>query len=132
MDSKYDKEKVIDCMFDPDTSEILAELENEGKELSYLMETLKKSENEIRDKLSYLIEHSFVNEEKNNNKIIFSADAEKLAKLVEEDRNFTDVEDGLAKMDSYLNWACVFFYFELNKRQFLLSQLIQQLGDKIQ
>ena len=103
MDSKYDKEKVIDCMFDPDTSEILAELENEGKELSYLMETLKKSEKEIRDKLSYLIEHSFVKEEKNDDKIIFSADAEKLAKLVEEDRNFEDVEDGLAKMDSYLN-----------------------------
>ena len=29
----------------------------------------KKSENEIRDKLSYLIEHGFVNEEKNDNKI---------------------------------------------------------------
>jgi len=28
---------------------------------------------------------------------------EKLAKLVEEDKNFEDVEDGLAKMDSYLN-----------------------------
>ena len=90
-------------MFDPDTSEILAELENEGEELSYLEETLKKSENEIREKLSYLIEHSFVKEETNENKIIFSADAKKLAKLVEEDRNFEDVEDGLAKMDSYLN-----------------------------
>jgi len=132
LDSKYDKEKVIDCMFDPDTSEILAELENGGKELSYLMDTLKKSENEIRDKLSYLLEYSFVNEEKNDNKIIFSADAEKLAKLVEEDRNFTDVEDGLAKMDSYLNWACVFVYLELNKHRFRLSQLIQQLGDKTQ
>ena len=103
MDSTFDKEKVLDCMFDPDTSEILAELENEGKELSYLVETLKKSEKEIRDKLSYLIEHSFVKEETNENKIIFSADAKKLAKLVEEDRNFEDVEDGLAKMDSYLN-----------------------------
>ncbi len=90
-------------MFDPDTSEILAELENGGKELSYLVETLKKSENEIRDKLSYLQEHSFVNEEKNDNNIIFSVDADKLAKLVEEDQNFEDVEDGLAKMDSYLN-----------------------------
>ena len=109
-------------MFDPDTSEILAELENEGKELSYLVETLKKSENEIREKLSYLIEHSFVKEEINENKIIFSADAKKLAKLVEEDRNFEDVEDGLAKMDSYLHCDGVFFYFELNKRQFQLSQ----------
>ncbi len=90
-------------MFDADTSEILAELENEGKELSYLVETLKKSEKEIRDKLSYLIEHSFVKEETYENKIIFSADAKKLAKLVEEGRNFEDVEDGLTKMDSYLN-----------------------------
>jgi len=40
---------------------------------------------------------------KNDNKIIVTADAEKLAKLVEEDKNFEDVEDGLAKMDSYLN-----------------------------
>ena len=90
-------------MFDPDTSEILAQLENEGKELSYLIETLKKSEKEIRDSLSYLLEHNFVNEEKTGDKIIFSADAKKLAKLVEEDRNFEDVEKGLEKMDSYLN-----------------------------
>lgn len=102
MDSTFDKEKVLDCMFDPDTSEILAELENGGKEISYLMETLKKTEQEIRDKLSYLIEHSFVNEEKNENKTIFSVDADKLAKLVE-DKDFKNVDDGLAKMDSFLN-----------------------------
>jgi len=90
-------------MFDPDTSEILAELEDGGKEFSYLMDKLQISENEIRERLSYLLEHSFVNEKKNDNKIIVTADAEKLAKLVEEDKNFEDVEDGLAKMDSYLN-----------------------------
>lgn len=103
MDSTYDKEKILDCIFEPDISDILAELENGGKELSYLMNKLKKSENEIRNNLSYLVEHSFVNEEKNDNKIIYSVDAEKLAKLIEDDKNFTDVEDGLAKMDSYLN-----------------------------
>lgn len=103
MDSPYNKEKVLDSMFDPDTSEILAELEDGGKELSYLMDKLQISENEIRERLSYLLEHSFVNEKKNDNKIIVTADAEKLAKLVEEDKNFEDVEDGLATMDSYLN-----------------------------
>jgi nitrate reductase NapAB chaperone NapD len=103
LDSTFDKEKILDCMFDADTSEILAKLENGGQELSYLMETLKKSENEIRDKLSYLLEHSFVNEEKNDDKIIFSVDSKKLEKLIEEERNFENVEDGLAKMDSYLN-----------------------------
>jgi len=103
LDSTYDKEKILECMFDPDTSEILAELENGGKELQYLTEKLKILEDEIYERLSYLIEHDFVKEEKINNKIIFTADAEKLAKLVEQDKNFDDVVNGLAKMDSYLN-----------------------------
>jgi predicted transcriptional regulator len=103
LDSTYDKEKILECMFDPDTSEILVELENGGKELQYLTEKLKISEDEIYERLSYLIEHDFVKEEKINNKIIFTADAEKLAKLVEQDKNFDDVVNGLAKMDSYLN-----------------------------
>ena len=90
-------------MFDPDTSEILAELENGGKALQYLIEKLKILEDEIYERLSYLIEYDFVKEEKINNKIIFTADAEKLAKLVEQDENFDDVVGGLAKMDSYLN-----------------------------
>ena len=90
-------------MFDPDTSEILAELENGGQELQYLTEKLKILEDEIYERLSYLIEYNFVKEEKINNKIIFTADAEKLAKLVEQDENFDDVVGGLAKMDSYLN-----------------------------
>ncbi len=103
MSTTYNTEKVLESMFDPDTSEILAELEDGGKEFSYLMDKLQISENEIRERLSYLLEHSFVNEKKNDNKIIVTADAEKLAKLVEEDKNFEDVEDGLATMDSYLN-----------------------------
>ena len=90
-------------MFDPDTAVIIAELENGGKKLSDLMSTLKKSEEEIREKLAYLIEHDFVKEEKNESDIVFSADAEKLAKIVEENQNFSNVDDGLAKMDSYLN-----------------------------
>jgi predicted transcriptional regulator len=103
LDSTYDKEKILHYIFDPDTSEILAELENSGKELQYLSEKLKISEDEIYERLSYLIEYDFIKEEKINNKIIFSANAEKLAKLVEHDKNFDDVVDGLAKMDSYLN-----------------------------
>lgn len=90
-------------MFDPDTSEILVELENGGKELQYLIEKLKILEDEIYERLSYLIEYDFVKEVKINNKIIFTADAEKLAKIVEKDENFDDVVNGLAKMDSYLN-----------------------------
>ncbi|HEY7367563.1 MAG TPA: hypothetical protein VH562_03790 [Nitrosopumilaceae archaeon] len=103
MDSSYDKEKILECMFNSDTSEILAELENGGKELEFLTEKLKISENQIRQRLSYLIEHDFVKEEKNNDKIIFFADAKKLDELIEQDKNFDNVVNGLTEMDSYLN-----------------------------
>ena len=103
MSSSYDKEKILECMFDPEISEILAELENEGKESDYLCEKFKISEDDIRTRLSYLIEHDFVKEEKKDDKTIFSADGEKLNKLVEQDRNFDGVVDGLTEMDSYLN-----------------------------
>ncbi len=103
LDSTYDKEKILQCMFDPNTSEILTELEHGGKELQYLTEKLKILEDEVYERLSYLIKHDFVKEEKINDKIIFSVDADKLAKLVEHEKNFDDVVDGLAKMDSYLN-----------------------------
>jgi predicted transcriptional regulator len=103
MDSSYDKEKILECIFNSDTSEILAELENGGKELEFLTEKLKISENQIRQRLSYLIEHDFVKEEKNNDKIIFFADAKKLDELIEQDKNFDNVVNGLTEMDSYLN-----------------------------
>jgi len=103
MSSSYDKEKILECMFNPEISEILAELENGGKDSAYLSDKFQISENEIHERLSYLIEHNFVNEEKTDDTVIFTADGEKLTKLVEEDKNFEDVEDGLTKMDSYLN-----------------------------
>jgi len=103
MGSPYDKEKILECMFNPEISEILAELENGGKDSVYLSDKFQISENEIHERLSYLIEHNFVYEEKTGDTVIFTADGEKLTKLVEEDKNFEDVEDGLTKMDSYLN-----------------------------
>ncbi len=90
-------------MFDPTTSEILAELENGGKESTHLAQISKISEEEVRERLSYLLEHKFVLEKKENEKIIYSADANKLAEVMEKEGNFDSVDDGLAKMDSYLN-----------------------------
>jgi len=90
-------------MFDPTTSEILAELENEGKESAHLAQILKISEEEVRECLSYLLEHKFVLEKKENEKIIYSADAKKLAEVMEKEGNFDSAVDGLAKMNSYLN-----------------------------
>ncbi len=90
-------------MFDPTTSEILAELENEGKESTHLAQILKISEEEVRECLSYLLEHKFVLEKKENEKIIYSADANKLAEVMEKEGNFDSAVDGLATMNSYLN-----------------------------
>ncbi len=103
MEDSYDKNKIIECMFDPTTSEILAELENEAKESSHLAQILKISEEEVRECLSYLLEHKFVLEKKENEKIIYSVDANKLAEVMEKEGNFDSAVDGLAKMNSYLN-----------------------------
>ena len=103
MDESLDKEKIIECIFDPFTSEILAELENGGKESSYLAEKSGISEDEVKERLSYLLKYEFVKEQTENDKIVYSVDAEKLSKVMEGDENFGSVTDGLTKMDSYLN-----------------------------
>lgn len=103
MKDSFDKGKIIECMFDPITSEILAELENGGKESSYLAEKCGISDEEIREQLSYLLKYEFVKEQTNNDKIIYSVDAQKLSKVMENDENFDSAIDGLTKLDSYLN-----------------------------
>ncbi len=103
MSSSYDKEKILGCMFDEVTSEILAEMENGGKDSAYLSKKFQISEIELRDRLSYLIEHDFVHEQKTGDSIIFTANGEKLTKLLEDEKNFEGVVDGLTEMDSYLN-----------------------------
>ncbi len=103
MSSPYDKEKILECMFNPEISEILAELENGGKDLVYLSDKFQISQNELRERLSYLIEHDFVHEEKTDARVNFTADGKKLTNLVEQERNFDVVVDGLTEMDSYLN-----------------------------
>jgi DNA-binding transcriptional regulator GbsR (MarR family) len=103
MAEEYDKNKVIECMFDPITSEILAELEKSEKDSAYLEKKLQLSQVEISNKLSYLVEHEFVKQEFKDNKKFYYADGKKLSKVLENDKNFDKVIDGLTEMDSYLN-----------------------------
>ena len=103
MDESFDRNKIIESMFDPITSGILAELENGGKELLYLAKTAEISEDEVNERLSYFIECDLVKITTENEQIIFSANTEKLAELIENNENFDDAVDGLTKMDSYLN-----------------------------
>ncbi|HEY8110695.1 MAG TPA: hypothetical protein VIG05_07505 [Candidatus Nitrosotenuis sp.] len=95
----FDKEKIVECLFNPDVSAVLAELENGGKELSYLAEKIGVSGDEINNRLAYLIDCSLVKVES----LVYSVDTEKLAKIMEGDENYENVMDGLTKLDSYLN-----------------------------
>lgn len=94
---------MLETLVDPDVSSILVELENGSKESSYLTEKLKISDNEIQKKLLYVIQHGFVKIKKDGNMTIFTADKEKLNKIMESDENFSGVVDGLTELDSFLN-----------------------------
>lgn len=103
MDDTFDREKIVDCMFDPITSSILAELEDGEKECSFLAEKSSISESDVFERLSYLIEHGFILKNSINEKSVFSANTEKLTQIVENSDTFNATIEGLEKMDSYLN-----------------------------
>ena len=103
MTDNFDREKVVECMFDPITSSIIAELENGSKTCSFLAKTSSISENEVFERLSYLLECDFIHRSTENDIVVFSANTEKLNLIVENSENFDATIDGLEKMDSYLN-----------------------------
>jgi len=103
MAETFDKNKIIECMFDQKISEILVELENGKKEVSYIAKKFKISENELLNLLEYLLKHDFVTIKSQNGKKFLSADSNKLAKAMENDENFKGITDGLTEMDSFLN-----------------------------
>ena len=103
MDNSYDREKVLECMFDPITSSIIAELEDGEKNSMYLAEKSSLSENEVHERLSYLIDCDFIHKKQDGEQSIFSANIEKLTKVIEDGENFGAAIEGLEKMDSFLN-----------------------------
>lgn len=104
MDETFDREKIIDCMFDPVTSSILAELEDGAKDCSFLAQQSSISESEVLERLSYLIEHGFISKNLDDGRCLINANSEKLGSIVENGNNFDAAINGLEKMDSYLNW----------------------------
>ena len=103
MSDTFDREKIVECMFDPITASILAELEDGEKECSFLAEQSSISESEVLDRLSYLIEHGFILKNSDDGKCVLEANSEKLTSVVENSDNFDATINGLEKMDSYLN-----------------------------
>lgn len=103
MGDTFDREKIVECMFDPTTSSILAQLEDGQKECSFLAEQASVSESEVLERLSYLIECGFISKNSNDGKCTLTANSEKLTSIVEDGDNFDATISGLEKMDSYLN-----------------------------
>ena len=103
MSEPFDREKVIDSMFDPITSEILAELEDGKKECSVLSQQFSMSESDLLKRLDYLIECKFLIKTVENDQCSISANTEKLGSLLEDSDAFDGAINGLEKMDSYLN-----------------------------
>ena len=103
MDDSYDREKIVDCMFDPITSSLIAELEGGEKSSQYLSEKTAISENEVVERLSYLINSGFIFQKQVDGKTMFSANINKFSKVVEDSENFGAAIEGLEKMDSFLN-----------------------------
>lgn len=103
MSESFDREKAVECMFDPVTSSILAELEDGAKECSFLAQQSSISESDVLERLSYLIENDFITKTSENGKCLISANLEKLTSIVENNENFDSAINGLEKMDSYLN-----------------------------
>ena len=103
MPETYDREKIIDCMFDPVTSLILASLEDGKKESLFLAKKVSISNSEVLDRLSYLIEHEFILKSFENDKCFLEANSDKLNEIIENNNNFDSTINSLEKMDSYLN-----------------------------
>lgn len=94
---------MMETLVDPEVSSILAELESGEKDAEYLTDKLQLSSNQIRERLSYVIEHHFVIIDQNNGNEIFKVDLNKLNKIMESDDNFKNVVDGLTELDQFLN-----------------------------
>ena len=104
MADNFDREKIVDYMFDPVTSSIIADLEEGPKECSILAKQSSITESEVLERLSYLIDHSFISvQKKENGSSLVEANFEKLNSIVENSDNFDQTISGLEKMDSYLN-----------------------------
>ncbi len=103
LSESFDRQKMMETLVDPEVSSILAELESGEKDTAYLTDKIQLSSNEIKDRLSYVIEHHFVIIDQNNGNEIFKVDLNKLNKIMESEDNFKNVVDGLTELDQFLN-----------------------------
>ena len=102
-DSDFSPDKILELIFDAEISEILAEMENESKHCSILSAKFGITPKDLDTKLSYLLKHNFVSQSGNGDDVTYSVDSKKLAEIMQSNHDYKNVEDSLAKMDSFLN-----------------------------
>ena len=102
-DASNESEKILESLFEPTNAEILVELKDGPRLLSVLTKKIAISKEKLNEKLSYLIEKGFVGKNEKNDDVWYSLDIAKLSKVLENDDNFKNIDDGLAKLDSFLN-----------------------------
>ena len=98
-----DNNKILEALFDPQNAEILANLEDGPKTSSELAETLGIKEEKLDEQISYLKEMEFVIKTDKDSSIYYSVDKNKLSEVLENEDNFQNIDNGLAKLDSFLN-----------------------------
>ena len=94
---------ILESIFEPVNSEVLAYLESGPKKFSDLAKNLDISKEKIEQSLSYLTEQGFISKIEKDNEVNYSVNADVLSKVLENNDNFKNVDDGLAKLDSFLN-----------------------------
>lgn len=102
-DPNNNPQEILDVVFDENISEILAEMETSPKKCQFLAEKFQLTPDELEEKLSLLIRYEFVEKSGSDSNLEFSVNSKKLSKLIENSHNFENVDNGLAKMDSFLN-----------------------------
>ena len=98
-----DNDKTFEALFEPQNAEILANLEDGSKTPSELAETLGIKEEKLDEQITYLKEMKFVIKTDKDGSVYYSVDKDKLSKVLENEDNFKNIDDGLAKLDSFLN-----------------------------
>ena len=102
------RDEVIESLFDPDVSGLVAELEGGPLALSDLAARSGVAPEEVDSRLSRLVELGYVSRradpsDGSGGGAVYEADAAKLAAVMESDENYQSAVDGMTKLDGFLN-----------------------------
>ena len=100
-DISSNNENILELLFEPDNAEILTQLRAESKTALELEKFVDKVK--LDQSLSFLIKNGFVKKTEKNEDILYSVDSDHLSKVLENQENFQNIDNGLAKLDSFLN-----------------------------